>query len=121
MYHLGVPGHLATITSEDENIFIINLGPVKYFWLGRYHTPNIPDIDEPDLYWNWVTWEAWGYTYWNNDEPNNDYCGRPDRVGRPENECHDPENALIFWDDPVRWNDALTMSLQMGLLLSTNL
>ena len=71
-------GYLATITSQEENDFVFalvdfpdywsdpitgNRGP----WLGGYQSP--PTTDPSDN-WQWVTAEAWGYTNWAVDQPN---------------------------------------------------
>jgi hypothetical protein len=70
--HLGVFGHLATITSEAESNFIIdNLltgSPSSYYFLGGFQPPGSP---EPDGGWEWITGEVWDYTNWNPGEPNN--------------------------------------------------
>ena len=66
----GVPGHLATITSDAENTFIFdnlldaNTNPIsdKYYWIGGF-------LDES---WQWVTSEEWSYTNWWVTEPNGD-------------------------------------------------
>lgn len=70
--HLGVPGHLATITSAEEGDFIVaNLllaSPSAYYWLGGLQ----PDgSQEPDGGWEWLFGEVWNYTNWNPGEPNN--------------------------------------------------
>ena len=71
----GVAGHLATITSAEENDFILNnvLGtPGPFYWIGGAQNPAGV---EPGGGWEWVTGESWGYTNWGNysvdPEPNN--------------------------------------------------
>ena len=62
-------GHLATITSQNENEFIVNNFNMQpnYNWLGGFQ----PDGSaEPDGGWQWVTGEPWDYTNWNSGEPN---------------------------------------------------
>jgi hypothetical protein len=66
LYHEGVVGHLATVTSADENSFIadrILSGPMPdtslpaigaEFWLGGFAA-----VD-----WGWATGEHWDYTNW---------------------------------------------------------
>ncbi len=68
-------GHLATITSAQENAFVFSLvlarpdafrgnyGP----WLGGIQKA---DGIEPDGSWGWVTGEPWGFTAWLPGEPN---------------------------------------------------
>ncbi len=67
----SLSGHLATITSPEENNFIVNsvikdqLPPTmyNYFWLGGR---NYISLD-----WDWITAETFNYTNWENGEPNN--------------------------------------------------
>lgn len=83
----GVKGHLATITSSEENRFIYStLGSTNYYWIGGYQPPGSP---EPGGNWQWVTGEQWDYTSWNGGEPNN--SGN--------------EDALAYWNDNGGWND----------------
>lgn len=93
-------GHLATITSGDENQLLTELavdaggwatdyGP----WLGGFQPAG---SYEPDGGWTWVTNEPFGYTNWKPGEPNND----------------GDENNLQFYGTPTdptwdgTWNDA---------------
>ena len=54
----GIQGHLATITSNDENNFILNFTPGynsnHYAWLGGIYNGE----------WSWITGEEWDYTKW---------------------------------------------------------
>jgi len=69
-----LPGyHLATITSQEEQDFILNLMidlglRLSEWWIGGYQEP----INEPndELGWTWVTWEPWEYANWGGSEPN---------------------------------------------------
>ncbi len=69
--HDGLPGYLATITSAEENAFIVGqiivgLTPptiLPQYWLGGK--------DPWTNRWQWITGEAWGYTNWASGEPNN--------------------------------------------------
>lgn len=69
---LGVRGHLATITSQEENDFIaqmcLALGYDTGFFIGAYQPPDSP---EPAGGWSWITGEPWGYDSWRLGEPNN--------------------------------------------------
>ncbi len=67
-------GHLATVTSEEENIFIKDLLTADTYFLGGYQTPPTTESDY-DADWNWVTGEEWSYTNWQAGEPNNTYSG----------------------------------------------
>jgi hypothetical protein len=68
-----LPGfHLATITSQEEHDFLIQLlDEVPSFsqgWLGGFQDP--PDEPDPSIGWTLVTGEAWSYTNWHDAEPN---------------------------------------------------
>jgi len=71
----GVNGHLATITSAEENQFIIdnlNDAVVDMYWLGGFQAFDPAAEADPSAGWQWVTGEAWSYTNWNlsGNEPN---------------------------------------------------
>jgi hypothetical protein len=71
----GLPGHLLTVTSADENYFIgeeVGDGTspseaVDSLWLGGFQQSGAA---EPDGGWAWVTGEIFGYTKWAGGEPN---------------------------------------------------
>lgn len=56
-------GHLATITDEAEWEFVKGFIDGKVTWLGGYLTP--------EQNWEWVTDEAFSFTDWLPEEPNN--------------------------------------------------
>ena len=62
---LGTQGYLATITSAEENKFLLDNflsnQTGKGFWLGGYQLPGQTNTDEG---WQWVTGEKWDYTNW---------------------------------------------------------
>jgi hypothetical protein len=60
---LGAQGHLATITSAEEQAFIVNTfsHPLREASLGGYQDGG---------QWRWVTTEPWSYTNWAPGEPN---------------------------------------------------
>jgi hypothetical protein len=95
--YLGLPGHLATITSSAEGDFIRASFPMELadgYWLGGYQPP---ESGEPADDWRWVTAEPFSYTEWWTDEPN-DYgtCGIEDNL------------ALIARGPATgSWNDAM--------------
>jgi len=62
----GRGGHLATITSEAEQAYIGGLvsSSDMHLWLGGTD-------EDSDGNWTWVTGEAWDYSNWYPDEPNN--------------------------------------------------
>ncbi|MBE7172905.1 MAG: T9SS type A sorting domain-containing protein [Williamsia sp.] len=72
----GVNGHLVTITSEEENNFILNnKGTGVEPWIGLYS----PDKNSV---FRWVTGEAVTYTKWTAGEPNN-YGGNQGTIVEP--------------------------------------
>ena len=91
----GLPGHLATITSQQENDFIASNFPDAArgcCWLGGFQPNDTPDPDaNPAADWEWVTGEPFSYTNWSSGEPN-------DGSGL--------EDGLVFYDkSPTEWND----------------
>ena len=99
-----VQGHLVTITSQEEHDFIVaNLGDVVnviHHWIGGYQ---YDQADEPDEGWGWVTGEAWDFTNWKSDNPDNDWGSHGYFGGSPDGS---DEEALTLWDPDARWNDA---------------
>jgi len=77
-------GYLATIGSQAENDFVMQLclaSPGPLSWLGgRLVAGN----------WRWVTGEPWDYTNWAPGEPNN---------------TNGVEQYLIHWPGSTQWND----------------
>jgi hypothetical protein len=77
MTYMGIPGHLATVTSEEENTFLANFYEMhcgdqyRMFWLGGFQPPGSP---EPDGNWQWVTGEPFEYDNWRQGEPNDSPC-----------------------------------------------
>lgn len=66
-YCESLGGHLATITSEEENNFIkglISSGTKNAYWLGALE-------DKEEGSWKWITGEPFEYTDWGPGEPNN--------------------------------------------------
>lgn len=64
-------GHLATITSASENLWITDTfgsGDLYLCWIGGYQPAG---SSEPAGGWRWVTEEPFSYTNWNGGEPNN--------------------------------------------------
>lgn len=72
----GMQGHLATLTSAEENAFAQSL-PRPYWgtWVGGYQDTSAADYSEPAGGWRWVTGEPWGFTDWAQGEPSNGFAG----------------------------------------------
>lgn len=89
---LGVPGNLATITSNAEREFLRDKIGLRRGWLGGFQDRSLAGFSEPKGGWRWITREPWEYTNWATDEPNNyslnesymeidPAAGSPDRTG----------------------------------------
>ncbi len=68
--HNGWSGHLATIGSETENLWILQYLDFQdngSAWIGGFQPP---EAAEPDKGWQWVTQEEWSYERWAPGEPN---------------------------------------------------
>jgi hypothetical protein len=91
----GNSGHLATITSAEENAFVFSVVGEGWYWLGGHQA----DAIRVDDGWSWVTGETWDYENWihwdaNYWEPNNlKYDG------------YGFENALVLFGGG-QWNDS---------------
>ena len=99
-------GHLATITSVEENDFVFSLIDDEIYWypsvnirgpwIGGYQ---LPGSTEPDGGWAWVTGEPFVYANWDLGQPNN-YQGHG-RQGQDE-------TRIQFGNKKIRvptWND----------------
>ncbi len=81
-------GHLATVTSAEENHFVFNLTDDPAFWstnganqpigpwIGGFQSSCTP---EPGCGWSWVTGETWSYTNWGCNQPD-DFSGDDDSL-----------------------------------------
>ena len=88
LHYLGLQGHLATVTSQEENDWILDsLGNVTGYFLGG------TDLGPNEGTWTWITGEIWDYEYWNSGEPNNVAWLLPSG-----------EDALLFASNGM-WND----------------
>jgi len=67
--YVGVGGHMATITSPEENAFVAALlDPQGHYWLGGRQAPS---GTEPDGGWEWVSGETWGFSNFSAGAPEN--------------------------------------------------
>jgi beta-lactamase regulating signal transducer with metallopeptidase domain len=93
MTYSGIPGHLATLTSDAEIGWVRNNLDFKQksgMWLGGYQSVH---DREPDGGWEWITGETWSYTDWIPGEPNNGYSSNNEHY------------LMIFATIGTRWND----------------
>jgi hypothetical protein len=104
----GMQGHLATITSADEDTFVKNYllthlplptqEQERYVWIGGYQLNNQSGMNTG---WRWTTGEAWTYTGWNPGEPN-DCCTAGETNEENCLEHHyklDNGNPILGWND----------------------
>jgi hypothetical protein len=65
--------HLATITSQAENDFVVDLLPpsddLDDIWLGGQRKTSCTGSDSASNWGIWITGESWSYTNWKSDEP----------------------------------------------------
>lgn len=67
----GMSGHLVTVTSARENVWLTDTfgaNRLHLHWLGGFQTTGSP---EPGGGWGWITGEPWSFTNWWPGEPNN--------------------------------------------------
>lgn len=86
----GMIGHLATLTSAQENDWVFEnvAGGSTGTWLGGIQDPQGA---EPSGGWGWVTGESWGYSNW--------------APGQPNESGGNNEDYLRYWNDDGEWND----------------
>lgn len=110
--HAGVPGHLATITSQAENDFIVDNFNETGAMLGGFQPPGSA---EPDGGWEWITGEPFDFTNWHTGEPNNRYqggFGGDVPYGSSEERLHFHPGSST-----AGWNDAPTNSILPGFIV----
>lgn len=90
---LGTAGHLATVTSREENDFLMNTFTWgwDHAWLGL--TRNYASGG-----WMWVTGEEYDYSNWAPGEPNN-WGGTEDYVH------YNGADTYLHGDRAQKWND----------------
>jgi hypothetical protein len=94
--------HLATITSQAENVAIINLAPSAVgSWIGAYQNKASPSFSEPAGGWEWVTGEPWVFSNWGAGEPNDGGGG----LGPEDFICVVPNLA-----NAMPWNDCTSFA-----------
>jgi hypothetical protein len=104
--YMGMRGHLATLTSRDEEQVLIDnwLLDILYGqpWLGGFRAPG----PEPKAGWQWVTGEPFVYANWLPWEPN----GADELFLHYQSYNVGPdENGKLRWDW-YGWNDASDQS-----------
>ena len=91
----SLPGHLATLISQEENDFVWETFQAYDYWLGGFQVRWARKVDRG---WRWITRERWRFTNWGDGEPND--------AGETEGVEDGEENFLQFWEvEPGKWND----------------
>ncbi|MCM0647262.1 DUF5050 domain-containing protein [Clostridium swellfunianum] len=100
-YSESKSGYLATITSEEERLFIQELtasqGTLNSYWLGA-------SDEEKEEEWKWITGEPFSFANWAYGEPNN-------ALGKHS------ENHLVFSKSSGHWNDEKGTNLTNGFVV----
>ena len=104
--YLDLPGHLATLTSQEENDFVAQTFQVHDYWLGGVQSRRAIEVDQG---WRWITGEPWNFTNWSEFEPN-DACGISPGVEDGE------ETFLNIWLDGT-WNDMCNEAVLPGYII----
>lgn len=99
-------GHLATVASEGENVFIYDSFWADReggdLWLGGFQEEG---TDEPSADWEWVTGENWSYTNWGAGQPDNSneqdclqMWGGGDPGDWDDTQCDESQYSVCEWD-----------------------
>jgi len=99
----GKFGHLVTITSVEENLWITNYISTEEIWIGGYQKDG---SQEPGGGWAWVTGEEWNYSNWSSSSPNDS----------PHNE----DGLLLYYptnEDGVSWDDRNRSQIRDGYIV----
>ncbi len=99
----GLPGYLVTITSPQENDWILSHLTMGDVWTGAIQSPGAV---EPLGGWGWITDEPWTFSNWCSGEPANT-GGNEDRL-----------TITYSWPRcPGGWNDASQNNVCSGFLV----
>jgi hypothetical protein len=112
MTWMAAPGHLATVTSQEEMDFVLALlSQGSMYWLGGYQAP---PSSLPAEGWYWLTAEVWSYTNWRSGEPNDYYgpgtesCLEASTSGWNDSACTEAKYLVVEYDTdspvmPATW------------------
>lgn len=122
--HLGLRGHLATITTAEEDTWLraTFFDGEQSFYFGGYQPSGSP---EPDGGWTWVTGEAWTFWGFATSEPtdtggNEDCVGGWFASGWNDAECGGGSAAFIVEYDAILPAVAWTTSPHTGKAYGLN-
>ena len=94
MSYSGMQGHLATVTSAQENEWMrtnLSLSIDSRYWIGGRQSPT---GQEPAGGWEWITGESWSYTNWGLTQPDDSGGGQDYLLYN-----HPMGSVGGFWDD----------------------
>ncbi len=101
LVHAGLQGHLATITSVEEDDFVWGLGAQGHYLGGFDNSVQDQQGGWQHQSWQWVTGESFNYDNWLPGEPNHWQDG--------DNSTPNNEDYLLYWwhegAQGGRWND----------------
>ena len=105
--HLGLQGHLVTITSEEEGDFLLANGLVPTeTWIGAFQDVSSPAFSEPSGGWRWVTEEPWGCENWFPIQPDNSPHSEDFVELHTNGRWNDlPAEGSSFTDPPRPWSN----------------
>jgi hypothetical protein len=90
----GLGGHLASLASQSENLWVYNtLASSPEFWNGP-QGPYLGGFRNPSSGWQWVTGEPWSFAAWGSGSPS----------GGTE-ACLHFGNGNVCWCPDPNWND----------------
>jgi len=93
--HQNLPGHLATLTSPDENYFVWDTFQKNHYFLGGFQFRR---AQKTYSRWRWITGEPWClFVNWG--------LGGPNDAGKTIGVEDGEENFLHFWNNNGQWND----------------
>jgi hypothetical protein len=120
-------GYLATITSQEENLFVFNLSNSEEFWRtgggsGNWSGPTIggfqpANTEEPNGGWSWLSGEAFVFTNWATGQPNDAGSTEQDNlmywseggIGPTWQDFAgvNPPSFIVEWDSSLSLSDGL--------------
>lgn len=91
--YLGAQGHLATITSAEESLWLYNTfgSGLMSHWIGAYYEKN---VNRSEIGWKWISGEQWNFSNWAAGEPGALYGNESEISLSPMSNA----NGIMWWD-----------------------
>ena len=109
--HDGIYGHLSTITTADEQAFIVSsfpslfgfptAPPAQFSWIGGFRPGEVGSWGA----WQWVTPEAWSYENWSDADAGEPSEGAGDSDGTQSVLEYFHDGPALNWPYTGNWND----------------